>query len=101
IGSEIKSYNELVVGLPADNQTIVGLARKFAGEIKRDELPADSAGRKAERAKLQRVVRYRQAKLDRLWTIAITKHHGVETKDYLFAMDDGLPTNAIWLKPID
>lgn len=101
IGSEIKSYNELVVGLPADNQTIVGLARKFANEIKRDELPADSAGREAERAKLQRVVRYRQAKLDRLWTVAITKHHGVETKAYLFAMDDGLPTNAIWLKPID
>src|SRR5205823_4516312 len=33
-------------------------------------------------------------------TTGITKHLGVETKSHLFAMDDGLMTNAIWLRPI-
>lgn len=101
IGGEIRSYDELVVGLPADNLTMVTLARKLADQIKRDELPADTAGRDAERAKLRQVVRYRQAKLDRLWTISMSKHHGVETRSYLFALDDGLPSNAVWLKPMD
>jgi dienelactone hydrolase len=101
IGSDIKSYDELVVGLPSNNLTIVGLARKFADEIKWSDLPHDAAGRDAERTKLSEVVRFRQAKLDRLWTIGITKHHGVETKSLWFALDDGLMTNAVWLAPMD
>jgi dienelactone hydrolase len=101
IGSEIKSYDDLVVGLPADNLTIVGLARRLADRVKREPLPADAAGRDAEREKLSGIVRYHPAKLDRLWTIAMSKHHGVETRSYWFALDDGMTTNAVWLIPID
>jgi dienelactone hydrolase len=101
IGSEVKSYEDLVVGLPKDNLTIVALAQKFAHEIRRETLPSDSAALDAERARLKHIVRYEPAKLDRLWTVGITKHHGVETKAHLFAMADGLITDAVWLKPID
>jgi len=100
VGSEVKSYDDLVVGLPADNLTIVGLARKFADQVKRDALPSDASGRDAERSRLKDIVRYRQAKVDRLWTTGITKHGGFETKSHLFAMADGLMTNAVWLRPI-
>ncbi len=100
IGSEVKSYDQLVVGLPANNLTIVGLARKFADETKRDALSSDAAARDAERAKLKTIIRYQPTKTDRLWTTGITKHGGIETKSHMFAMTDGLTTNAVWLRPI-
>lgn len=100
IGSEIKSYDELVVGLPADNLTIVGLARQFADQIKRDPLPSGESARSPERAALKDAIRYQPTKTTRVWTTGITKHGGVETKSHLFAMADGLMTNALWLRPI-
>jgi dienelactone hydrolase len=101
IGAEVKSYDDLVVGLPKDNLTIVALARKLADELKREPLSSDPSALDAERSNLKRVIRYEPAQLDRLWTIGITKHHGVETRAHLFAMTDGLITDAVWLKPID
>jgi hypothetical protein len=100
IGSEVKSYEELVVGLPPDNLTIVGLARKFADQIKRDAFPSDQSSRDAERAKLREIVRYQPTKSSRVWTIGVSKHGGIETKAHLFAMADGLTTTGIWLRPI-
>jgi dienelactone hydrolase len=100
IGSEIKSYEDLVVGLPKDNLTVVGLARKFADQVNRDALSSDASARDMERAKLRNIVRYRTAKIDRVWTTGISKHLGVESKSHLFGLADGLSSNAIWLKPI-
>ncbi|HEY7095793.1 MAG TPA: hypothetical protein VH437_03665 [Terriglobales bacterium] len=101
IGTQMKTYDELVVGLPKGNLTIVALARKLADEVKRQPLSSDASAHDAERAKLKQIVRYQPAKIDRLWTVGITKHHGVETRAHLFAMTDGLTTDAVWLKPID
>ena len=100
ISSEYKSFEELAVGLPHDNLTIVGLARKLAGEVKRDALSSDPSARDAERAKLRSIVRYRAARLDRAWTTGVTKHLGVETKGHLFTMADGLASNGVWLGAI-
>jgi hypothetical protein len=100
VSSEVKSYQELVVGLPSDNLTIVGLARMLADQVKRDPLSSEPSSREAERAKLRQVVRYSPAKLDRVWTTGITKHGGIETKAHLLAMNDGLMTNGVWLRPI-
>src|SRR5579863_1167327 len=100
VSSEVKSYEELVVGLPGDNLTIVGLARMLADRVKRDALSSEPSSREAERAKLRQVVRYQPAKMDRVWTTGISKHVGVETKAHLWAMNDGLMTNGVWLRPI-
>lgn len=100
IGSDVRSYEDLVIGLPGDNLTIVGLAQKLAGQVTRDPLSSDNSARDAERAKLRNIVRYRPAKVDRVWTTAITKHGGVETKSHLFTMADGLTSNAVWLRAI-
>jgi dienelactone hydrolase len=103
-GQEIKSYDELVVGLPKDNLTILGLARKLASEITRPPIPSESGARSdwavSERQKLARLVRYKPVHLSRVWTLANTKHRGVETKSYLFDMDNGLSVNGVWLKGI-
>jgi hypothetical protein len=99
VGSEVRSFDELKVGLPEDNLTIVGLARQFAGQIRRDTLSSDPSARDVERNRLRAIVRYRPATIDRVWTTGITKHLGVETKAHLFVMS-GLTSNGIWLKPI-
>jgi len=100
IGAEIKSYEDLVVGLPSDNLTVVGVARKLAGQVNRDALSTDASARDVERVKLRNIVRYRSTKVDRVWTTGISKHLGVESKSHLFVMADGLSSNAIWLKAI-
>ena len=101
IASEIKSYEDLVVGLPGDNLTIVGLARKLADRVKRDAFSSEPSARDAERAKLRSIVRYHPARIDRAWVTAVTKHLGVETEARMFAMEDGMSSNGIWLKAID
>ena len=104
VGQEIKSYEELVVGLPKDNLTILGLARKLASGITRRPLPADSPAKSVwaneERETLRSVVRYKPVQLSRVWTLANTKHRGVETLSYLFEMDNGLSASGVWLKGI-
>jgi hypothetical protein len=100
VASEIKSYDELRVGLPENNLTILDLARKLAGQIDRVPLAQDSVGQEAERSKLRNIIRLRPDNIDRVWTTAISKHQGIESKSHLFAMGDGLSVTAAWLKPI-
>ena len=104
VGQEIKSYDELIVGLRRDNLTILDLARKLGREITRLPIPPDSAARSAwanaERQKLNSVVRYKPVHLTRVWTVANTKHKGVETLSYLFEMNNGLSASGVWLKGI-
>ena len=102
--TEIKNYDELVVGLPKNNLTILGLARSLAGKIRRQPIPGDAGGRAAwissERGKLQTVVRYKPTGIRRAWTVANTKSKGVETKSYLFSFDNGLSASAVWASSI-
>jgi dienelactone hydrolase len=105
VGAELKSYDQLVVGLPQDNLTILGLARKFAGEIHREPVPSGDAAIAAwagpERKKLAEVGRYKPVKLARVWTVANSKNKGLETFSYVFEMNNGLDANGVWLKGIE
>jgi poly(3-hydroxybutyrate) depolymerase len=76
--SELRGYDELVVGLPADNLTILDLARRIAAGLSR--APASPA---VARTRLQSVVRYQPARIDSAWLVARTKQRGVETASYL------------------
>jgi dienelactone hydrolase len=104
-GAELKSYDELVVGLPKDNLTILGLARKMAADIRREPLPPAGDARDkwaaSQRQMLRSVVRYNQTGLGRVWTLANTKSKGVESRSYLFSMNDGLSANGVWFKGIE
>jgi len=91
--SELRSYDELVVGLPADNLTILELARRIAAGVSRSLEPAT-----ASRARLTRVVRYQPARIDSTWRVASTKQRGVETASYRLRMSDGLSAGAVWLR---
>ena len=103
--AEVKSIEELEVGLPKDNLTILGLARKFGAEIRRAPIPPDAASRRAwaasEREKLRQVVRYEPVAISSPWAIANTKNKGIETVSYLFRMANGLSANGVWIKAIE
>jgi dienelactone hydrolase len=96
VAAELRRADELRVGLPEDNLTILGLARKLAAAIERPASP--DAG--AERSRLQQVIRLRPAGIERAWTVAISKHLGIESKSHLFDMAGGLSATGVWLKPI-
>ena len=98
VAAEMKSYDELAVGLPEDNLTILGLARKVAAAITRPPLPAGAGAREAERKQLAQIVRYRPEKMGRAWTVATTKSMEVETRSLLLAMASGLSADGVWLK---
>jgi dienelactone hydrolase len=102
--SEIKSYEELAVGLPEGNLTILGLARKLAKTLSRSPIPSNLSDRgawaAAERLKLKGLLRHKPARIKRSWAVAITKNKGVESKSYLFEMDNGLSANGVWMKAI-
>jgi dienelactone hydrolase len=93
VGAEIKSYEELAAGLPAENLTILGLARKLAAEIRRSD-------RAPNRDRLRAVVRYRPVAVERAWAVAGTHSKGVETRSFRIDFDDGLSAAAVWARAL-
>lgn len=100
---EIRSADELAAGLPKQNLTIAGLARKLASQIVH---PAVSTGSqqgqwiKIQRERLKDVVRYAPVSVERAWRTGNSKHQGLETLSYRFDFSNGLSATGIWLKAI-
>ena len=104
IDAEIKTYDELVVGLPKDNLTVLGLAKKMAQEIKRPAIPSDDSQRRAwahsEREKLKTVVRYQPITVESAWKMNNTKNKGLESLSYRLEFSNQLSATAVWVKAI-
>ena len=104
VASELKSYDQLRVGLPKDNLTIIGLAQKFASEITRDPIPIDSSARKiwaaAERTKLKETVRYEPVQVHEAWTVAAIKQRDTQSTAYRLGMSDNLSASGQWLRSV-
>jgi len=98
----VNSYSELASGVPADNLTILGLARQFASKIHHAPVPADSAGRtewvSRQRAALSKVVHYKAVQVEHPWYVANTNHSTVESISFRFAMSNGLSATGVWTK---
>lgn len=101
-GEEVRSYDELAGGLPDDNLTILGLARKLAGQIDRAQPPSEPAARAAwqesERERLRKIVRYAPVAVKESWLEANSNHSEVESVSYRFEMANGLSATGVWLK---
>jgi hypothetical protein len=104
VGNEIKSFDELKVGVPKDNLSILDLARKLASGIRHQSIPSEGAERRAwtnsERLKLKGVLRYTPINVKHAWAEASTKNRGVETISYRFEFHNGLSATGVWLKAI-
>ncbi|MEX2260508.1 MAG: hypothetical protein WD696_01080 [Bryobacteraceae bacterium] len=86
VDAEIKSAEELTVGLPENNLTILALAKK---------LPRERSG-----AKLADVVRYREVQVKQAWALDNLKSKGLETESYRFDFSNGLSATAVSFKAI-
>jgi hypothetical protein len=102
VDSEIKSCEELVVGLPKNNLTILSLAKKLAAEIKRPAVPEEATSRaewdRSARARLNTLVRYNPVTVKHAWSISSTRNRGLETLSYRFEFSDELSATGVWLK---
>ncbi|MBO0862678.1 MAG: acetylxylan esterase [Chloracidobacterium sp.] len=87
VAGEVKSSTELTVGLPADNLTILGVAR---------ELMAKRRPR-TDRQHLAEIVHYRPVE-PRPWSLGNSKHKGLETYSARFDFSNGLSATAVFLK---
>lgn len=88
VDAEVKSAAELTVGLPKENLTILGLARKLAD---RPQRPPD----------LARTVRYQPVAITQAWALNNSKSKGLETRSWRFDFSNGLSATAVWLKAIE
>jgi dienelactone hydrolase len=93
VAQSLKNYDELRVGVPEDNLTILSLARKRADEINRSEVP--------NRNVLSDVLRYDPVTVEHAWLQANTCHNQVESISYRFEFTNGLGAVGVWLKHLD
>jgi dienelactone hydrolase len=96
--SDIRSKAELTVGLPPDNLTTLGLARRFASGVTRPPLPRDEAGLAAERRHFERILRYRPAEIENTWPVANSWGEGLKAVGYRFDFRNGLSASGTWLR---
>jgi len=104
VDAQIKGPEELRVGLPAGNATLLGLARRLSKRIARDSIPPDGGERATwadrQRKHLAETVRLPQLTVRHAWAVANTKHSGLETISYRFEFSDGLTATAVRLKAL-
>jgi dienelactone hydrolase len=102
--SEIRSPQQLAVGLPANNLTVAGLARLLSSRVVRPAIPATRNERaswaQAQRAQLKSVIRFSPVSVEHAWRTANTKHLGLHSLSYRFDFDNELSATGIWLAAI-
>jgi hypothetical protein len=102
VEAQLRTPEQLTVGVPTNNLTILGLARKLAREIKRDAVPPDGQARAqwtaTKRAQLKTLLRYRPVTMTHPWTLANTRTHQLESLSCHFEFTDGLSAAGVWLK---
>jgi dienelactone hydrolase len=102
--AEIKTYQQLEVGLPKDNLTMLSLAKQFASQFQRQPIPTGAAARTAwastERNKLASVIRYKPVEVKDAWRMWNTKNHLLQSLSYRFEFTNGLAAAGTWLKAI-
>ncbi len=102
VGQDLNTYSQLAAGVPADNLTILGLARQLASKLQHPEAPTAPAARaawaKAERAKLVEVVNYQPVTVEHPWYVNDTNDNTVESISFRFGLSSGLSATGVWIK---
>ena len=98
---EVRPYFDLVVGLPQDNLTILGLAQSFAKSI-HHEVPArpEPAWVSSQRDLLRNVVRYTPVTVSHAWVVNATHEQGLESHSYRFQFSNGLDATGILFRSL-
>jgi hypothetical protein len=91
---EVRTPQELAVGVPANSLTIVGLAKKLAATNERRA----SAGSAARQEKLKQVIRYTPVSVENARRFGATKRMAIRTLSYRFDLSNGLSASGVWLR---
>jgi len=99
--SEVRDYADLVVGLPKDNLTIIGLAKSFAASI-HHEVPSqpDNQWIQSQRTHLREVTRYAPVTVVHAWPVSTTHEKGLESHGYRFEFSNGLSATGVLFRSI-
>ena len=99
--AEVLSGEELEVGLPKDNLTILSLAQSFAKSI-HHEVPAhpDKAWIGQQRDRLREVARYTSVTVAHAWVVNATHEDKVESHAYRFEFSNGLSATGVLFRSI-
>jgi len=104
VDGEIKSYEELLAGLPPDNLTVLGLARKIAAGISLPPVPPAGEERRrwvgSQRVRLRETVHYKPVSVRHAWPVHNTKNKGLETVAWRFEFENGLSAAGVLFKAI-
>lgn len=100
--SEIRTPEELTIPIPANNQTILGLARSLAEAIHHESAPTEGAEREQwirnKRTQLRKTVRFTQVTALRALSTANSKGMDFESVSYRFDLSNGLSATGVWFK---
>ena len=98
--AEIRTPQQLAVGVPADNLTFVSLAKQLAHGIHREPIPAEEAQRAAwitsNRKTLESVVRYAPVSTLRALRMDNSIGYNFRTLSYRFDYSNGLSATGVW-----
>lgn len=96
---EIKSYDELTVGLPTGNLSILDLARKIAGlhHAARGRAPQPED----QRQQLREIVRHEPAQIQRAWLLNSTRRKGLATRSHRFDFSNGTSASGVWCESLE
>jgi dienelactone hydrolase len=99
---EIRTAQQLAIGVPTNNLTIVGLAKRFTIGIQRGPIPAGEEQRRAwmtsARKTLKSVVRYTPVSTLRALRMDNSVGYNFQTLSYRFDYSNGLRATGIWFK---
>lgn len=102
VAQDIDNYRQLAVRMPANNLTMLGLARQFAAKLHHPAVPSSPQARaawaKTERAKLLKVVNYKPVTVVHPWYLNDIDHNTVKSVSFRLGMSDGLSATAVWIK---
>ena len=97
--TEVQTVADLTVGLPANNLTLVGLARQLAQGIHHDApAQADAAWVEKQRQQLREVVRFDPVTVTHAWPVTETHERGLQSRGYRFEFSNGLSAPGVLLE---
>lgn len=101
VGQDLNTYSQLAAGVPANNLTILGLARQFAAKLQHPAIPAGAeraAWAQNQLATLRKVVNYAPVTVAHPWYMTDTDHNTVQSISFRFGLSNGLSATGVWIK---
>jgi dienelactone hydrolase len=99
--TEVRDYSDLVVGLPADNLTILGLAQSFAKALHTDAPKAlAKSSLQEQRDHLRQITRYVPVSVSHAWLVDATHEKKIESHSYRFEFSNGLSATGVLFRSV-